>query len=360
MKHLHRPRLRSAVVHLLLAMLGLPGIHAWAQYSPGIKIPDGYVQVEGDIIMTTNDAAKIRQLLPGAVPKYGYAPSRLWPNRVVPFDFDSGVTAGQKTVFYAAMNAWSNSFPGTMTISFRARSGEAGYVHFIVSDPGFVGGSTSYVGYSGGQVSITIHPSAVATFLIAHEIGHALGLWHEQSRPDRNSFITVNYGNIQSGYSSQFDIKSPQATFGTYDYDSIMHYFACAFSACSSCSCSDSSCRTMTATYSAQQCNIGQQNHLSVMDRRAMAFMYAPSYWKFLYPLSGSSADGSMQQPYTTVAQAAASAPAYSTVWIGAGSFSAAGLTITRPMTLNAAVPDLQLQSDGSLGPSPSGYAVLQ
>ena len=91
-----------------------------------------------------------------------------------------------------------------------------------------------------------------------------------------------------------------------------------------------------------------------------MAFMYGPSDWRFLYLKPGSSQDGSFQQPFTTAAQAASSAPANSTVWMGPGSFAAAGLTLNWPMTLKAAIPDLQMLPGGSLGPSPSGYATLR
>lgn len=32
-----------------------------------------------------------------------------------------------------------------------------------------------------------------------HEMLHAAGFMHEQNRPDRDKFVTVNYNNIQSG-----------------------------------------------------------------------------------------------------------------------------------------------------------------
>ena len=40
--------------------------------------------------------------------------------------------------------------------------------------------------------------------IVMHEMFHALGRWHEQSRPDRDQFVQILTNNIQSG---QFTIR---------------------------------------------------------------------------------------------------------------------------------------------------------
>jgi len=76
----------------------------------------------------------------------------------------------------------------------------------------------------GGSASCT-----VTTLL--HEMGHVIGLWHEQSRPDRNSYVTVNYDNVIKGSWSNFEIRNDNEEILTpYDYASVMEYPAWSMS----------------------------------------------------------------------------------------------------------------------------------
>ena len=63
-----------------------------------------------------------------------------------------------------------------------------------------------------------------------HEIGHVLGFWHEQSRPDRDEYITIHEENIRTGYKSDFNKINDIDSLGLpYDFNSIMHYSQYAF-----------------------------------------------------------------------------------------------------------------------------------
>lgn len=68
---------------------------------------------------------------------------------------------------------------------------------------------------------------------VIHELMHACGFLHEQNRSERDSYITINWGNVRSGTENNFEKASPALTtaFGVgYDYGSVMHYSANAFS----------------------------------------------------------------------------------------------------------------------------------
>jgi hypothetical protein len=51
---------------------------------------------------------------------------------------------------------------------------------------------------------------------------------HEHQRPDRDTYLKINWQNIDPNYKSQFEIPAPGSSrkLGEYDFASIMHYSA--------------------------------------------------------------------------------------------------------------------------------------
>ncbi len=94
---------------------------------------------------------------------------------------------------------------------------------------------SSYIGRLGGEQFLNISSSCDTVGSAAHELGHALGLWHEQSRPDRDMYINIIYDNIISTEIADKNFgKLSQQTFSqvplvSYDIESIMHYGSHAF-----------------------------------------------------------------------------------------------------------------------------------
>jgi hypothetical protein len=106
------------------------------------------------------------------------------------------------------------------------RTTEFDYIVFKRSD----GSCNSAIGRSGGPQTINLDGrgfcSPAAT---AHEVGHAIGLYHTQSRADRDSFVTMNFSNVQSGKEHNFNKYSTGCIdcgrdIFSYDYGSVMHY----------------------------------------------------------------------------------------------------------------------------------------
>lgn len=73
-----------------------------------------------------------------------------------------------------------------------------------------------------GIRDVFVHPNGCGFGTSVHEIGHAIGLYHEQSHRERDAFISVNDMNLVDWAVAQYAVKGDP--FGEYNYRSIMHY----------------------------------------------------------------------------------------------------------------------------------------
>ena len=68
-----------------------------------------------------------------------------------------------------------------------------------------LGRSKTLLGRVGGEQMISIGPNCLREGVIIHEIFHALGFFHEHSRPDRDDYIRIDYDNLRDGLLHNFE-----------------------------------------------------------------------------------------------------------------------------------------------------------
>jgi len=264
-------------------------------------------------------AQQERPLRPCSLPPtpasaYLAAPTK-WPGGIVYYEFDANVSAEQQALMHAAMDEWQ--FSGA-DVSFQPRMNQGNFIHILDSNE-----NSSAVGMTGVSQDLKIY-NWTFEFVMAHELCHALGFWHEQSRWDRDTFVTIldgsngNPNHIESGKEHNFDLLPESAwltTTASYDCDSVMHYDQCAFTTCASCVLG---CETILVLPPNEnwQGLIGQRSHLSVNDIQDMKAAYGSAQ---VASFGGTVTDSLTAMPITT---ASVTWGGLNTTTNGSGSYS--------------------------------------
>jgi hypothetical protein len=156
-----------------------------------------------------------------------------WDKGIVPYTFSSNMPQGHRDVLArAALHISSRTH-----LCLRPRQpGEDDYIEFVAVRNKVYAGQSA-LGKQGGRQEIRID---VADFegrpdpmfsVALHEILHALGVIHEQSRSDRDDHVRILIDNIINPDSTlhNFDKDIYSQNFFAYDMTSIMHYHPRAF-----------------------------------------------------------------------------------------------------------------------------------
>ncbi|XP_077437778.1 high choriolytic enzyme 1-like [Vanacampus margaritifer] len=215
---------------LMLLLLGLS--QAYQQEEAPEQDEEEQVDITDKILTTNKDTDEI--LLEGdmLVPRTRNA-MKCWSQRcqwkkaanghvTIPYTVNPEFSARQKQKIETAMR----SFHGRTCIRFVPRNGHHDFISVENRR-----GCFSSLGRQGGKQVVSIsRPGCVYHGIIQHELIHALGFQHEQTRSDRDNYVTINWENIEPEMGHNFNLQDTNNLDTPYDYSSVMHYGRTAFS----------------------------------------------------------------------------------------------------------------------------------
>ncbi len=158
---------------------------------------NGFAMTEGDILLGTLN--KLKRQSASITPKIG---GSRWSHGIIAYELHEDLPFRNKLAILQAIDLWQqHSYLEFIELTSKNRNEYPDYISFIPA-PGTT--CSSYVGRQKGKQEINLAPRCT-TMNTVHEIVHALGLWHEQSRIDRNSYVRIVWENVDEQHKYNFE-----------------------------------------------------------------------------------------------------------------------------------------------------------
>lgn len=190
---------------------------------------EGIVVTAGDLDVI-NKVQHFSSLEP-AEEGVSYGVGAPWTDAVVPYCFRPGISYSSMQNVQRAVAIIQQLVPG-IKFKLLGTKGQACEESPSILATDVEQGCFSDIGMKsqllGGSQTLNV-PSVCTLGVVLHELLHALGMAHEQARPDRDNYIRVMWQNIRPGMEGQFQTNGAADTARPYDLTSIMHYGQTAF-----------------------------------------------------------------------------------------------------------------------------------